>query len=147
MQVEIKLRLADEDQHQRLAEALKPHLRETHNQENLFFDGADQELSSRHIVVRCRFYNTDKRALLTIKVHSGTRHSPSKPGGMRNGSLKWKVLMCCRASKCWRKASAEVQRWRRTLTLFMPALLLKTHKTCTHCSQTCCRRSCGKAFA
>ena len=42
---------------------------------------------------------------------------------------------------------AEVQRWRRTLTLFMPALLLRTHKTCTHCSQTCCRRSCGKAFA
>ena len=88
MQVEIKLRLADGAQHQRLAEALKPHLRETHDQENLFFDGADQELSSRHTVVRCRFYNTDKRALLTIKVRSRTRCSPSEPRWSRNGSLK-----------------------------------------------------------
>ena len=95
MQVEIKLRLADEDQHRRLAEALKPHLRETHDQENFFFDGADQELSSRHTVLRCRFYNIDKRALLTIKVHSRTRRSPSETRGLRNGSLKWKGLILC----------------------------------------------------
>ena len=37
-------------------------------QENYFFDGAKRELSSQRFVVRTRFYNVDKRCLLTIKV-------------------------------------------------------------------------------
>ena len=66
-QVEIKLRLADRAAHARVAEALRPAFRETHQQENFFFDGARRELSSQRCVMRCRFYNTNKRALLTVK--------------------------------------------------------------------------------
>ena len=69
-QVEIKLRLADRAAHARVAEALRPAFRETHHQENFFFDGVRRELSSRRCVMRCRFYNTDKRALLTVKARA-----------------------------------------------------------------------------
>lgn len=68
VQIEIKLRLQDEGAHRLVAEALKPHLKETHKQENIFFDGSERELSSKKVIVRTRFYNTDKRCLLTIKV-------------------------------------------------------------------------------
>ena len=68
--MEIKLRLADRAAHARVAEALRPAFRETHHQENFFFDGARRELSSRRCVMRCRFYNTDKRALLTVKARA-----------------------------------------------------------------------------
>ncbi|KAK9838485.1 hypothetical protein WJX81_002529 [Elliptochloris bilobata] len=67
MEVEIKLRLADRAAHARVAEALRRAFRETHRQENFFFDGARRELSLRRCVMRCRFYNTNKRALLTVK--------------------------------------------------------------------------------
>ena len=68
MQVEIKLRLGDEKAHDKLAAVLQPRLQATHQQENIFFDGAEQELSQQRTVVRCRFYNIDQRCLLTIKV-------------------------------------------------------------------------------
>lgn len=67
MEVEIKLRLLDEDAHKGLAKALEPHFRETHKQENIFYDGSEGELSKQRVIVRTRFYNTDKRCLLTIK--------------------------------------------------------------------------------
>ena len=78
LQVEIKLRLPDEDAHNRLSEVLSSQLLATHQQENIFFDGANRELSSKKTIVRCRFYDVDKRALLTIKV--------SILGGLRSGS-------------------------------------------------------------
>lgn len=68
LQVEIKLRLPNQEAHDKLEAALKPELQATHQQENIFFDGADKELSQQKVVVRCRFYNTDQRCLLTIKV-------------------------------------------------------------------------------
>ena len=37
-------------------------------QENYFFDGAGQELSSKRVVLRVRFYGGDKKAVLTLKV-------------------------------------------------------------------------------
>lgn len=37
-------------------------------QENFFFDGAGQELSSRRVVLRVRFYNQDQKAVITVKV-------------------------------------------------------------------------------
>lgn len=37
-------------------------------QENFFFDGPNKELNSRLVVLRLRFYDTDKKALLTLKV-------------------------------------------------------------------------------
>lgn len=67
MEVEVKLRLADANAHAKLAEALRPGYRTTHQQENFFFDGAGQELSSRRVVLRVRFYNHDKKAVITVK--------------------------------------------------------------------------------
>lgn len=37
-------------------------------QENYFFDGPNKELNSRLVVLRLRFYDTDKKAVLTLKV-------------------------------------------------------------------------------
>lgn len=37
-------------------------------QENYFFDGPNKELNSRFVVLRLRFYDTDKKAVLTLKV-------------------------------------------------------------------------------
>ena len=37
-------------------------------QENFFFDGPNKELNSRLVVLRLRFYDTDKKAVLTLKV-------------------------------------------------------------------------------
>lgn len=67
MEVEIKLRLASREAHDRVAAALSAAHQATHQQENFFFDGSRQELTSSQSVLRCRFYNTDKRALLTCK--------------------------------------------------------------------------------
>ena len=68
VQVEIKLRLPSKEAHDQVAHQLKSSYRETHNQENFFFDGKNGELSSKRVVLRCRFYNHDKRALVTLKV-------------------------------------------------------------------------------
>ena len=51
-----------------MAKQLKDSFRETHQQENFFFDGVKGELSSQRVVLRCRFYNHDKRAIVTLKV-------------------------------------------------------------------------------
>ncbi|KAL4444307.1 hypothetical protein ABPG75_012044 [Micractinium tetrahymenae] len=67
VEVEVKLRLADAAAHGKVAEALRPGYRTTHQQENYFFDGAAQELSSRRVVLRVRFYNQDKKAVITVK--------------------------------------------------------------------------------
>lgn len=37
-------------------------------QENYFFDGPAKELNSRFVVLRVRFYDVDKKAVLTLKV-------------------------------------------------------------------------------
>jgi uncharacterized protein YjbK len=37
-------------------------------QENFFFDGPNRELNSRRVVLRVRFYDTDNKAVLTLKV-------------------------------------------------------------------------------
>jgi len=39
----------------------------THHQENFFFDGPGKELSAQRAVLRVRFYDTDRRALITLK--------------------------------------------------------------------------------
>lgn len=67
LQVEIKLRLPSKEAHDAVAMQLKDSFRETHQQENFFFDGVNGELSSQRVVLRCRFYNHDKRAIVTLK--------------------------------------------------------------------------------
>lgn len=67
MEVEIKLRLPNRDAHAQVAELLKPHFRELHQQENFFFDGTSQEMSKAKLALRTRFYGVDKHAVITLK--------------------------------------------------------------------------------
>ncbi|KAJ4953348.1 hypothetical protein NE237_030180 [Protea cynaroides] len=67
MEVEVKLRLADSASHQKLSDLLKPFHLITHLQENVFFDGASAELSSKLAILRLRFYNSDSRCVVSLK--------------------------------------------------------------------------------
>lgn len=67
MEVEVKLRLPDAAAYRAAASALSPFHRQTHHQENLFFDGAAGELSSRRAVLRLRFYGGDSRCVVSLK--------------------------------------------------------------------------------
>jgi uncharacterized protein YjbK len=67
-QVEIKLRLPDRESFDKVASLLKDTLKAELDQENYFFDGPNQELSARRVVLRCRFYNKDEKAEIACKV-------------------------------------------------------------------------------
>lgn len=70
MEVEVKLRLPNKAAHDAVAAALVASGNKqiaTHEQENFFLDGPSKELSSRMAVLRIRFYDVDRRALVTLK--------------------------------------------------------------------------------
>ncbi|XP_027333054.1 triphosphate tunel metalloenzyme 3 isoform X3 [Abrus precatorius] len=67
MEVEVKLRLANAQAHRHVTTLLSPFHVTTHRQQNLFFDGADSELSSRRAVLRLRFYDDDTRCVVSLK--------------------------------------------------------------------------------
>lgn len=67
MEVEVKLRLPDSTSHQKFADAISPFHTKTMIQENVFFDGADSELSSKLAVLRLRFYDGDSRCIVSLK--------------------------------------------------------------------------------
>lgn len=67
MEVEVKLRLPGRDAHDAVAAALADAAIATHEQENFFLDGPNKELTSKRAVLRVRFYDVDKRALVTLK--------------------------------------------------------------------------------
>lgn len=64
----MKLRLPSREAHAKVASLLAAGHKATHAQENYFFDGANGELNAQRIVMRVRFYDVDKKALLTVKV-------------------------------------------------------------------------------
>jgi uncharacterized protein YjbK len=66
-EIEIKLRISDSASYDALAQGLIPCFKQAHEQENWFFDGAGRELSNKRVVLRLRFYDTDRKALLTCK--------------------------------------------------------------------------------
>lgn len=68
LQVEVKIRLPDRAAHERVAQLLSSGIKAVHEQENFFFDGANKELNSQRAVLRLRFYNVDKKAVITVKV-------------------------------------------------------------------------------
>lgn len=68
LQVEIKLRLPNKEAHAQVAEVLKGAYRETHEQENFFFDGSNNELTEAKLALRVRFYGVDKKAVVSLKV-------------------------------------------------------------------------------
>lgn len=67
MEVEVKLRLPDSDAHQRLSTVLSQFHLKTHVQENIFFDGANSELSTNLAALRLRFYDLDSHCVLSLK--------------------------------------------------------------------------------
>lgn len=69
MEVEVKLRLPDKKAHDAVFAALGGDGQKiaTHHQDNFFLDGPSNELSSKRAVLRIRFYDVDKRALVTLK--------------------------------------------------------------------------------
>ena len=67
MEVEVKLRLPDSAAHQKLSDLLSPFHSKTLFQENVFFDGANAELSSKLAVLRLRFYDENSRCVLGLK--------------------------------------------------------------------------------
>ena len=66
MEVEIKLRLPDATSHQKLSDLLSQFHVQTLIQENIFFDGANAELTSNLAVLRIRFYD-DVHCVLSLK--------------------------------------------------------------------------------
>ena len=66
--MEVKIRLPDRAAHERVAQLLSSGIKAVHEQENFFFDGANKELNSQRAVLRLRFYNVDKKAVITVKV-------------------------------------------------------------------------------
>lgn len=67
MEVEIKLRLPDKQAYEKVADLFAKGFVTTHEQENFFFDGTNSELESQRAVLRVRFYDVDKKAILTLK--------------------------------------------------------------------------------
>ncbi|MEW5302618.1 MAG: hypothetical protein WDW38_008027 [Sanguina aurantia] len=68
LQVEVKLRLPDRAAYDKAAQLFGgSNTTAVYAQENFFFDGSKQELSSKKTILRLRFYNTDEKAVFTIK--------------------------------------------------------------------------------
>ncbi|KAK4257458.1 hypothetical protein QN277_007044 [Acacia crassicarpa] len=67
MEVEVKLRLENAEAHRMVTASFAPFHIITHRQENLFFDGAAGELSSRRAILRLRFYDDDARCVVSLK--------------------------------------------------------------------------------
>jgi adenylate cyclase class IV len=55
----VKLRLRNSESHQAFSSVLSKFLVKTHFQHNIFFDGANSELSAKHAILRLRFYGED----------------------------------------------------------------------------------------
>uniref|UniRef100_A0A2N9HZY9 CYTH domain-containing protein n=1 Tax=Fagus sylvatica TaxID=28930 RepID=A0A2N9HZY9_FAGSY len=67
METEVKLWLPDAIAHCYVTTVLTPFHVTTHRQENNFFDGSSNELSSRRAILRLRFADTDPRCVVTLK--------------------------------------------------------------------------------
>lgn len=67
LQVEVKLRLADKEAHDKLVTLLAQDQTHLYRQENLFYDGSNRELSSQRTVLRVRWFNDDEKVVITVK--------------------------------------------------------------------------------
>ncbi|GMY27523.1 triphosphate tunel metalloenzyme 3-like [Fagus crenata] len=67
MEVEVKLRLPDATTHCHVTTVLTPFHVTTHRQENNFFNGSSNELSSRQAVLHLRFADTNPHCVITLK--------------------------------------------------------------------------------
>ncbi|KAG1656327.1 hypothetical protein FOA52_006659 [Chlamydomonas sp. UWO 241] len=67
MEVEVKIRLPDRTAYDKIAAVLAPGLVVTHEQENFFFDSSAKQLEAQRAVLRLRFYDVDRKAVVTVK--------------------------------------------------------------------------------
>lgn len=69
MEVEVKLSLPDNEAHSAVLKHLKAKYQSVHtlNQEDFFFDGVQQELSTKNVILRIRFFNETERCVLALK--------------------------------------------------------------------------------
>ncbi|KAK4257454.1 hypothetical protein QN277_007040 [Acacia crassicarpa] len=67
MEVEVKLWLENAEAHCMVTTSLAPFHIITHRQENLFFEGAAEELSSCHAVLWLRFYDDKACCVVSLK--------------------------------------------------------------------------------
>uniref|UniRef100_A0A2N9GXG8 CYTH domain-containing protein n=1 Tax=Fagus sylvatica TaxID=28930 RepID=A0A2N9GXG8_FAGSY len=67
MEVEVKLRLPDAITHRHVTTVLTPFHVTTHRQENNFFDGSSNKLSSHQAILRLRFTDTNPCCIVTLK--------------------------------------------------------------------------------
>ncbi|XP_024928593.3 triphosphate tunnel metalloenzyme 3-like [Ziziphus jujuba] len=70
MGVELKLRIPSAMVHCRLKDLLSPFHVTTQHQENFFFDGANNELSSHQAVLFLRLYDDDTRCFISLKARA-----------------------------------------------------------------------------
>mmetsp|Transcript_14760 Transcript_14760/g.41565 ORF Transcript_14760/g.41565 Transcript_14760/m.41565 type:complete len:219 (+) Transcript_14760:110-766(+) len=66
-EVEIKLRLPSRAAYDAVAALLAPSWAQDHVLEDFYFDGSGGELDAALLALRCRIYDHDKRAMLTVK--------------------------------------------------------------------------------
>ncbi|CAM8940089.1 unnamed protein product [Rhodiola kirilowii] len=78
MEVEVKLRLPNSASHATVAAILSPYHIKTHLQENIFFDGANGELTSQQAVLRLRFYDGDARCVVSLKAKAVIQNGVSR---------------------------------------------------------------------
>lgn len=67
IEVEVKIRIPDSASFAAAKKVLLPCFQAMYDQENYFFDGAKQELSSQKVILRVRFMNGDSKAVITCK--------------------------------------------------------------------------------
>lgn len=63
----MKIKLPDSTAHQNLQTLLTPFQSAVHSQHNIFFDGANSELSAKRAVLRLRFYGGDAKCVVSLK--------------------------------------------------------------------------------
>jgi hypothetical protein len=66
-QVEVKLRLAGKEAHDKLVDLLSSSEPTVYRQRNCFYDGPNKELSSQMTVLRVRWFNTNEKVVVTVK--------------------------------------------------------------------------------
>ncbi|KAK4257455.1 hypothetical protein QN277_007043 [Acacia crassicarpa] len=78
MEVEVKLWLENAEAHCMVTTSLSPFHIITHRQENLFFEGAVEELSSRRAVLRLQFYDDKACCVVSLKAKGVLVNSVSR---------------------------------------------------------------------
>lgn len=126
--MEVKIRLPDAAAHAKVAALLCDSQQEVHAQENYFFDGSEQELGQQRVVLRLRFYNKDRKAVVTLKV-GAAQGAVLVPG---QSSL---VAAPVESLRCWSAGSFLASTWMHCM--HQAACLLSADMFCARYCYMC----------